>query len=171
MKISARGFNLIETMIAMTVLLVGLVAVISVFTISISQNTNQGEFAMRNTQYAQDKMEQLLTLSFSDSTTNTTVYPPAATGGTGLGVELTPGATKGSVNSASPVSGYVDYLDASGKLLASSSGWFYKRQWSIALDSSSTLKTITVLATSKTVVGPGKTPVSTTLICYKSNTK
>src|SRR5262245_35108861 len=134
-KLSDRGFNLIETMMAMTVLLVGLVAVINVFTISVSQNTNHGEFAMRNTQYAQGKMEQLLTLSLSDSTTNTPVFPPTATGGTGLGVGLTAGATKGSVNLASPETGYVDYLDASGKLLANSSGWFYKRQWSIALDS------------------------------------
>jgi len=166
-----RGFNLIETVIAMTVLLIGLVAVMNVFTVTITQNTNQGEFALRNTQYAQDKMEQLLALSFYDSTTDTTVYPPTLIGGTGLGVGLTPGATKGSVDSASPVNGYVDYFDATGNLLTNSSGWFYKRQWSIALDATATLKTITVLATTRAVAGPRKTPVSTSLVAYKSNTK
>lgn len=179
---SSRGFTLIETLIAMTILLIGLVAVMDVFTVSISQNTNQGEFAMRNTQYAQDKMEQLLALHFLDSTTDTTVYPPGATGGTGLGAGLTAGGMVGStcaeysstnvcMNPAPPVDGYADYLDASGNLLPNSNNWFYKRQWSIALDSSATLKTITVISIARARAGRGVIPITTTLICYKSDAK
>lgn len=161
------GLSLIETMIAMLILLVGVVAVMGLFSVSASQVANQGEFATRTTEYALDKMEQLLSLSFTDSTTNTTVYPPVATGGTGLGASLSAGGTVGSVNLSSPVTGYVDYLDFNGNLLTSSTGWFYKRQWSISLNSSSNLKTITVIATAALSLGGGMAP-STTLVCYKS---
>jgi type II secretory pathway pseudopilin PulG len=165
-----NGLSLIETMIAMLVLLIGLVAVMNQFTVSVSQNANQGEFATRTTQYAMDKMEQLLSLSFSDSATDTTVYPPTSTGGTGLGANLTAGNTVGSVDLNSPATGYVDYLNYDGDLLTGSnpSNWFYKRQWSISLNSASTLKTITVIATARISAGGGTAP-STTLVSYKSN--
>jgi type II secretory pathway pseudopilin PulG len=162
------GMNLIETMIATFILLVGLGALMSLFTVAASQTANQGEFATRTTEYALDKMEQLLSLSFSDSTTNTAVYPPTSTGGTGLGASLTAGGSVGGVTLTSPVTGYVDYLDYSGNLLTSSSGWFYKRQWKIDLNAASNLKTITVIATAKLSEGGG-TAVSTTLVCFKSN--
>lgn len=162
------GLSLIETMMAVFIVLVGLVAVMSLFTVAASQTANQGEFATRTTEYALDKMEQLLSLSFTDSTTNTTVYPPTATGGTGLGASLIAGGTVGSVNLSLPTTGYVDYLDYSGNLLTSSSGWFYKRQWSIELNAAGTLKTVTVIARASLSAGGG-TPVSTTLVCYKSN--
>jgi hypothetical protein len=161
---SERGIGLIETMIALLLILIGLLAVMSLFTVASAGNTNQGEYGTRTTEYAQSKMEQLLRLSFSDSTTNTTVL---AGGGTGLGSGLTPGGSVGSVNPASPVSGYVDYLDNAGNLLPSSSGWFYKRQWRIELDATSRMKTITVLAIARNAAGPGVTP-SSTLVCFKS---
>jgi len=161
---SERGIGLIETMIALLLVLIGLLAVMSLFTVASAGNTNQGEYATRTTEYAQYKMEQLLKLSFSDSTTNTTALPG---GGTGLGSGLTPGGSVGSVNPASPVSGYVDYLDNAGNLLTSSSGWFYKRQWQIALDAASRMKTITVLAIARNGAGPGVKP-SSTLVCFKS---
>ena len=163
-KRSERGIGLIETMVALLLILIGLLAVMSLFTVASAGNTNQGEYATRTTEYAQYKMEQLLKLSFSDSTTNTTALPG---GGTGLGSGLTPGGSVGSVNPASPVSGYVDYLDNAGNLLTSSSGWFYKRQWQIALDAASRMKTITVLAIARNGAGPGVKP-SSTLVCFKS---
>ena len=162
-----RGFSLIETLIAIVILLIGIVAVISLFGVAVSQNANQGEFGTRTTEYCQDKMEQMLALSFTDSTTNTAVYPPAATGGTGLGFGLSPSGTVGSVNTASPATGYVDYLDATGNLLPSSTGWFYKRQWSISLNAAGTMKTITVVAITRTQAGAG-TPPSTRLVSYKT---
>ena len=164
-----RGLSLIEAMIATMVFLFGIVSVMSLFTVAATQNANQGEFATRTTEYAQDKMEQMLTLTFNDSTTNTTVYPPAATGGTGLGASLSAGGTVGSVNTASPATGYVDYLNAQGTLLGSSSGWFYKRQWSISLNAAGTMKTITVVVITKAQAGASKPP-STRLISYKTKT-
>jgi hypothetical protein len=165
---SIRGLSLIETMIAVLILLFGLVSVMSMFAVAVTQNANQGEFGTRTTEYAQDKMEQLLGLGFTDSATNTAVYPPAATGGTGLGASLSAGGTVGSVNTASPTTGYVDYLDFRGNLLSSSTGWFYKRQWSISLNAAGTLKTIRVVAITRSQAGPGVMP-STTLVSYKTN--
>ena len=162
-----RGLSLIEAMIATMVFLFGIVSVMSLFTVAATQNANQGEFATRTTEYCQDKMEQLLTLTFTDSTTNTTVYPPTATGGTGLGASLSAGGTVGSVNTASPTTGYVDYLNAQGALLGSSTGWFYKRQWSISLNAAGTMKTVTVVVITKTQAGSSKPP-STRLISYKT---
>jgi hypothetical protein len=164
-----RGLSLIEAMIATMVFLFGIVSVMSLFTVAATQNANSGEFATRTTEYAQDKMEQLITLTFNDSTTNTTVYPPTSTGGTGLGASLAAGGTVGSVNTASPTSGYVDYLNAQGNLLASSTGWFYKRQWSISLNAAGTMKTITIVVITKTQAGASKPP-STKLISYKTKT-
>jgi len=163
-----RGLSLIETMIATLILLIGIVSVMSLFAVAVTQNANQGDFATRTTEYCQDKMEQLLALSFSDSATNTAVYPPATSGGTGLGSGLAPSGTVGSVNTASPSTGYVDYLDAGGNLLPNSTGWFYKRQWSISLDATGTMKTITVVAIAKTQAGSG-TPPWTTLVSYKTS--
>src|SRR4051812_17577395 len=105
-------------MLASAILLIALGGVMSMFTVAVSQNANQGEFATRATEYCQDKMEQLLALSYGDAATKTTVYPPVASGGTGLGgSSIAVGNSVGSINTASPVNGYVDYLNASGTLL------------------------------------------------------
>src|SRR5438105_6460374 len=94
---SARGFSLVEVMIAMALLVIGLGAVLGMFTVAVGDNANQGESGTRVTEYAQDKMEQLVALSFSDGSTDTTVYPPAGTGGTGLGGNLAASTTVGGV--------------------------------------------------------------------------
>ncbi len=165
------GFTILEVMVAAVILLVGIVGVVSLFAIAVAENTAQGDLATRATEYSQDKMEQLLALSFTDGSTNTTVYPPANTGGTGLGGAMGASTTVGGVTPGSPVSGYADYLDTNGTLLSSSTGAFYSRQWSIAADSTGNLKTITVLTTvNRTPATPAAAP-STTLVCLKSNTQ
>ena len=153
---------------AVAILLVALAAVMSLFTVAVSQNANQGEFATRATEYAQDKMEQLLALNYVDAATNTTVYPPTPGGGTGLGgAAIAVGSAVGGINTASPVNGYVDYLGANGNLLPNATGWFYKRQWQI--DQVATdLKRISVIATVRSQAGRGILP-STTLVCLKAN--
>ena len=162
------GVTLIETMIAAIVLLVGVCGILNLFTVAVSQNSRQGDTATRTTVYGQDKMEQLLALSFNDATSNTTVYPTVSTGGSGLGGTMAGSATAGGITPASPVTNYVDYLDA-GAQQTSSAGASFMRQWTISTNVGANLKTITVLTTAKGWTGNGLAP-STTLVCTKSNT-
>jgi len=160
------GVTLIETMIAAIILLIGVIAIMRLMGVAIAQNLSQGDVQTRVSEYAEDKMEQLLALSFTDGTTNTTVFPPTSTGGNGLGGIMAANATVGGTNISSPVSGYSDYLDISGNLLTNSTGAYYERVWSISTDSTATLKTITVTsaATDATLVAAP----TTTLVCLMS---
>ena len=162
------GVTLIETMIAAIVLLVGVCGILNLFTVAVSQNSRQGDTATRTTVYGQDKMEQLLALSFNDAAANTTVYPTVSTGGTGLGGTMAGSATVGGITPASPVAHYVDYLDA-GAQQTSSAGANFMRQWTISTNAGGNLKTIPGLTTAKGWTGNGLAP-STTLVCTKSNT-
>jgi hypothetical protein len=117
---------------------------------------------------SQDKMEQLLALDFNDGATNTTVYPAQATGGTGLGGTMAGATTVGGTTPSSPVTSYVDYLDATGTLLPNATGAYFTRQWSISADATAKLKTITVMTWAITA-GAGRGPrPSTTLVCLKT---
>jgi type II secretory pathway pseudopilin PulG len=124
------GSTLIETMVATALMLVVSAGVMALAATSLATSENQGHLAARTSEYCQDKLEQLLALSFNDSTSNTTTIPTSASGGTGLTIG-------GSSSPGSPVTGYVDYLDITGNILTVSgntapSGWYYVRVWSIA---------------------------------------
>ena len=126
--------------------------------IGMMTSENQGHLAARTTEYAQDKMEQLLVLAWGDATTDTRVFPAAPAGGTGL-------AVGGSANPAAPVAGYVDYLDKSGTLITGAAGaepatWFYKRVWAISSPEAN-LKQIAVTVTVESALGRTAPPVST----------
>lgn len=162
-----RGVTLIETVIATAVLLIGIAGVLGVFTVAVSQDSSGGDFSTRSAVFAQDKMEQLLALSFTDSSSDTTVYPTSASGGTGLG-GTTASSTYGGINPASPTAGYVDYLDA-GAQQTTAAGATFMRQWKITTDSTGTLKTITVLTIVLHWSGRGLAPY-TTLVCTTSST-
>jgi type II secretory pathway pseudopilin PulG len=133
----ARGFSILETLMATGLMVVAVSALAQLFTLSTQRNTSS-----KNTTFAavlaQQKMEQLRSLTWgfdalglptSDTTTDTTVVPEAAVGGTGL--------------SPSPVNtlqqntiGYVDYLDARGKSLGGTTtavpnNAVYIRRWMI----------------------------------------
>ena len=58
--------------------LLSMAALATVFT------ENHGHLEARTTEYAQDKMEQLLALVYTDGITDTTTFPATATGGTGM---------------------------------------------------------------------------------------
>jgi prepilin-type N-terminal cleavage/methylation domain-containing protein len=167
------GFSLIEVMIAMAMLLIALGGLLTMFSVAVGSNANQGDSATRVTEYAQDKMEQLLALSFADGTTNTTsaVIPPVGLG-RGLGGNMAAGQTAGSTASGSLTSGYYDYIAGSGALLGTTAaGALYIRQWSISTSApgSVTLKVITVTVRALKTLGPGSAP-TTTLVSYKSKT-
>ena|SRR5579859_1709409 len=158
-----RGLTLIETMIAAAILLIVVVGLLNLFTVAMTTNQQQGNLATRTTEYAQDKMEQLMAINYNDTTTNTAVYPIAPAGGTGL-------AVGGSMTIGAPVAGYVDYLDDTGNLLAGAAGASYTRQWMVTISViSPTMKRIVVVVTSNVPgVVQGLSP-STTVSCYKSN--
>jgi Tfp pilus assembly protein PilV len=157
---SPAGTTLIETVIACAILLVVVSGLLSMVTVATNLTENEGHLVARTTQYAQDKMEQLLALKYEDSQSDTTVYPVAAAGGTGL-------VSGGSVDPAAPVALYVDYLDQSGNLQVSvgttaPDGWFYKRVWQVSLPPlSSNLKQITVTAIVRSSVGGAQLSQST----------
>jgi len=156
---SESGVGLIETAMGATLILIVAVGLLPLGIVATSITENEGHLAARTSEYAQDKLEQLLTLSYGDRATDTTVSPISSTGGTGL-------AVGGSVDPTNPVAGYVDYLDANGTLLPSAggvapAGWSYIRLWQIA-NASPNLKRITVTAMVGTKMGAmGRMPQST----------
>ena len=128
-KLTAEdGTTLIETTIASAILLVVMVGVLSMVTLATTYTENHGHLEARTSEYAQDKMEQLLSLAYSDATTDTVVFPAALSGGSGL-------AVGGSTNLAAPANLYVDWLAQDGSLLGGGvtkpATWFYERTWEI----------------------------------------
>jgi hypothetical protein len=183
---SERGVTLLETVIAAALLLIVAAGLLPIFAVGIQTTNQQGDIATRTTEYAQDKMEQLLNLSsininsdgFNDGTTDTTVFPANPSGCTGavgnicgLGGTMLASATVGSIPPAAAVSKYVDYLDINGNLLGSSTGAYYTRQWSVSSDSTATMKTITVVVslTSPQAAGIKGAAPSTMLVSVKSS--
>ena len=123
-----QGTTLIETALASGMLIVMLAGLLSLGAIATMHTENQGHLAPRTSEYAQDKMEQLLALAYTDAVSNTVVFPAATSGGTGL-------AVGGNSNTGAPVNGYVDWLGNDGSLLGGSTAlpatWFYERVWQI----------------------------------------
>jgi hypothetical protein len=170
------GISLIETMVALGILMIISLGILSMAMVSMTTTENQGHLAARTTEYAQDKMEQLLGLSFSDGqaggagtgtdttsidTTNNTYT--LGTGGNGL-------IAGGSLTTRTD--GYVDYLDASGNPLGGGStmpaNTFYIRTWQIT-DTSSTLKAISVRVAAVAGVNTISAAPTSTVTALKSS--
>jgi len=124
-----EGFSLLETVFALGILAIVAMGILPLGLLAVSTTENQGHLMARTTEYAQDKLEQLMALSFGDSTSDTRVFPGTNAGGTGL----TPG---GSADTTAPAANYVDYLDINGNVLGGGGGgapanWFYMRAWRV----------------------------------------
>src|SRR5262249_16112353 len=122
---------------------------------------NEGHLSARTAEYAQDKMEQLLALAYTDAVSDTTQVPTTSSGGTGL-------VAGGSSDPTAPVAQYVDWLKQAGSPMApcrgttAPSGWFYERVWQVSTPAGTTnLKQITVTATVATSVGRAVVPKAT----------
>jgi hypothetical protein len=152
-----QGTTLIEVLVATGLLVTLMAGLMAMSGIAISTTENQGHLAARSTEYAMDKLEQLLALQYGDSTSDTRVFPASTSGGSGL-------APGGSANVDSPVALYVDYLDVNGNLCGSTgagcaapsgitppTGWFYQRAWKI--DDSTTDATLPANLKRVTVAG------------------
>ena len=152
------GMTLVESMIALLIMLVGLLSMAQVLAFSVLASKTYGRDATKTTASAHDKMEELTSLAFSDTTTDVTMDAPFPSSGVGL-------TAGGSIAPADPADGYVDYLDLSGaRTTAEDAG--YTRQWQIT-NNSTTLKTIMVSVTSNRSFEYG-VPPSTTLVTQKT---
>jgi Flp pilus assembly protein TadG len=170
------GTTLIETMIACGILAVGVAGLMGLSSMAMSVTENQGHLSARTTEYAVDKMEQLLELTYGDAQSNTTFFPSINSTGTGLGGNLAVGTSAGSADAAAPVVGYADYLDSSGNVLCTAlspctatppPSWYYKRVWQISVPSDN-LKQITVTAIVRTSVARAMISQST-VSAFKTN--
>jgi prepilin-type N-terminal cleavage/methylation domain-containing protein len=156
------GFTLLETVFALSILLIVAAGVMPLGLIAVKATENQGHLAARTTEYAQDKLEQLMALAFNDTATDTRVFPATDVDGSGLVVG-------GSSDPDAPVALYADYLDADGNLLADvddeSTAWMYKRVWAVSnpMAGNANLKQITVTAIVRVAAqgGIGELPRST----------
>jgi prepilin-type N-terminal cleavage/methylation domain-containing protein len=181
------GMTLIELVVAIAILLVVAAGILALASVSMQTTENQGHLMARTAEYAQDKMEQLLALSYCDADTNTTTVPSTPATGTGLAgcpvsallAQTTQTGTAGvggSSNPSAPAAGYVDYLDASGKLVAldvnggPSGPWEYIRVWQVALvpNTNSSMKQITVTVRTARDVGASSFLPRCTVTAVKS---
>src|SRR5215467_4979023 len=80
---SQAGISLIETMIALGLLLIAAAGIMTLATVAMSTTETQGHLAARTAEYGQDKMEQLLALLYGDNKTDTTVFPAVVNPGVG----------------------------------------------------------------------------------------
>ena len=147
---SERGTSLIETMFAVLVSLVAVSTLAGAIFQATVTNNNQGQETTRATIYAQDKMEALLALNFTNCTKSSGLQPAGCnTTGiseTGWTQGLLTGGQISALEAACPASGlsvgYVDYLDCAGFAMAgsdcstlaspTSSAPVYVRQWQVS---------------------------------------
>jgi prepilin-type N-terminal cleavage/methylation domain-containing protein len=134
---SAKGFSLVEVLVAMGLLTVVSLGVAQLFAVSTRANqVAKGQTS--TTALAEQKLEQLRALTWgfdtdgqglpvSDSSSNLSTDPPTATGN-----GLNPSPTD-SLESSSD--GYVDYLDANGQYVGTGAdipaNAVYVRRWAI----------------------------------------
>ncbi|MBN2338754.1 MAG: hypothetical protein JXP48_09460 [Acidobacteria bacterium] len=152
------GITIVESMIAILILLSGLLAIAQVMVVSVMASKTFGRDAGKTTAAAHDKMEELVGLQFTDISTNVTVTPPFSTDGVGL-------TAGGTIHPDAPVTGYVDYLDHVG-VRTSAGDAAYTRQWRIVNESAS-LKRIVVSVRSNESFQYGTAP-STVLVTQKA---
>ena len=176
---SQAGVTLMETMVALAMLLVVASGVMGLAAVAVSTTETQGHLAARTAEYGQDKMEQLLALKFCDGDvtgtagTDTTQFPSLFGAGTGLagcsdmvnGVPL----AGGGLSTTAPTAGYVDYLDASGNQVAAGANWEYIRVWQITIPAGTArLKQVSVLAQARRAVGNNGLLPQSTVVALKT---
>jgi Tfp pilus assembly protein PilW len=162
---SQTGMSLVETMVALAMLLVVAAGVLSLGAIALATTENQGHLAARTAEYAQDKMEQLLVLRYLDTCTDTTVFPsvPNCGGATATGLQV-----GGNLNPNAPIAGYSDYLDTFGNVVGAGANWQYIRVWQVAQNAAQNLKTVSVLSRVRAGVGQPQLLPQSTIVAQKS---
>ena len=183
MRKSEQGVTLVETMIAVLISMFVMTALGGVVFTATVQNKNQGVEMSRVAVYAQDKIETLMNMDWSDCTQSTPLTGCNTTGLTGSGwnTGLLAGGSL-TYATACPTSGasvgYIDYLDANGNQYTGADcsvvgTYAYQRQWEIT-DVITTaagtpgLKRIDVYVWSKNAVNTGSSAPSVMLTTFLS---
>lgn len=131
------GFSLLEVLVASTIMIAGVASLAQLFLVSTRNNAAAKSTSIA-AMLAQQKMEQLRALEWgfdalglpsTDTTTDTTVVPEGANGGTGLSP-----SPAGTLNNNTV--GWVDYLDKYGTQLGGGTttppgSAAYIRRWSV----------------------------------------
>ena len=105
-----------------------MIGLLSMAALATVYTENHGHLEARTTEYAQDKMEQLLALVYTDQVSEH--------GGISSGPDRRHGARDGRQHEpGAPVNGYVDWLEQNGDLLGGGATppakWFYQRVWEV----------------------------------------
>lgn len=160
-----RGISILEVVFALSLIMIVSLGLVPLSVMATITTENQGHLMARSTEYAQDKLEQLLALAYVDVASDTRYFPANAGGGSGL-------TNGGSDDPNAPVNLYVDYLRINGDLIAPAAGvpadWFYKRVWKVEAVSA-TLKRITVVATVRSSVGQISQVPRATVVSLKTD--
>lgn len=164
-KKSQSGISLVETMIALCLLLIAAAGIMTMAAVAMSTTENQGHLAARTAEYAQDKMEQLLALQYQDQLTDTTQFPAVVATACPPGCGLKPG---GGLDPNAPVIAYSDYVDRSGNPVAVGANWQYIRVWQITQVAPNLIK-ISVLTRVRSGVGQTGALPSSLISCLKSS--
>jgi Tfp pilus assembly protein PilV len=166
-----RGFTVLETMFATMILLIGVTGLMTLFVVAGVRNAGNGDQATRTTEYAQDKIEQLLALTYTDTTSNVTGFPTTANGCSACGLTVGGSLTSLTTN-------YFDYIDTTGAPVAaitSPNSAAYTRYWLVETPSGLTgMKRITVKVVANLTLGTNSIGTSslsptTTLVSFKSS--
>jgi type II secretory pathway pseudopilin PulG len=162
-----RGFSILEVMVASMVLLIGITGLMALFALAAAKNAGQGNQATRCTEFAQDKMEQLLALQYGDTTSYVVGSTTTPNYGTSIGLSLGGGVYP---NVSTPVTNYVDYVNPNDNthpdgISASPTGAQYMREWWIQTDPNN-VKSITVYVQAQFTGFNGLAP-SVTLVGMK----
>lgn len=160
-----EGISLVETMIALCLMLIAAAGIMTMAMVAMSTTENQGHLAARTAEYAQDKMEQLLALQYRDQLSDTTQFPAV------LGAACPPGCglqVGGGLNPNAPVLGYSDYVDRNGSPVAAGANWQYIRLWQITQVAPNLIKISVLTQVRFGVGGTGALPTSV-VSCLKSN--
>jgi hypothetical protein len=162
-----RGISILEVVFALSLIMIVSLGLVPLSVMATMTTENQGHLMARSTEYAQDKLEQLLALAYVDIVSDTRFFPANNGGGSGL-------TNGGSDDPAAPVNLYVDYLRINGDLIPPAAGvpadWFYKRVWKVEqVGANPNLKRITVVATVRSSVGQISQVPRATVVSLKAN--
>ncbi len=124
-----NGFTLLEVVFAISIFFVGISGLMLLGAVSLARTNGQGNQATKTAEYAQDQMEQILSLTYTSTSVDSGLTDNSAT------CDFTAGPTSGCS---------VDYVTFTGTKQSSAVGAQYIRQVRVQDDGSGNFKTITV---------------------------